>query len=87
MSKDKEASASAQRLRPAYSKEALEKDIGLMQANIKRIQETIERERKGIHMKQENIQRLEEAIIREKTQIAHFGALIDDINRYERTRH
>lgn len=87
MLKDKEASASAQRLRPAYSKEALEKDIGLMQANIKRIQDTIEREKKGILMRQANIQTLEEAIIQEKTKIAHFGALIDDINRYERTRH
>lgn len=86
MPKDKKVSAPA-RLRPAYSKEALEKEIGTMQANIKRIQDTIERERKGIQMKQTNIQELEEAIIREKTNIASFERLVEDINKYERTRH
>lgn len=87
MSKDKKVNAPPQRLQPVYSKKALEKEIGTMQVNIKRIQDTIEREKKGILMKQENIQELEEAIIKEKTNIANFERLIEDINKYERTRH
>lgn len=87
MLRDKKVSALASRLQPAYSKEALEKEIGTMQANIKRIQGAISQEQKGILMKQANIQAFEEAIIREKTNIANFERLIEDINRYERTRH
>jgi len=75
------------RLRPAYSKSALEKEIGIMQTNIKRIQDAVNQEQKGILTKQANIKAFEEAIIREKTQIAHFERLIEDINREERTRH
>lgn len=87
MSRDKKVNTPFQKLRPAYSKEALEKEIGTMQVNIKRIQDTIEREQKSILMKQGTIQELEEGVIREKTQIAHFKQLIEDIERYERARH